>query len=411
MDRRPLLITAVLLATVLPAAANDYFPDQTVGPISVEGNTSTRTDLILKELPLREGDPLDYDLVDAAWEHLEDLGWFAFVDISLDDSEDVVPVRVLVEEDRTFRGYPIIDYDMRWDVLLGLRLYDINLGGRGERFSVSGIWHRPHRYEISWEHPWTFGVRGLAFGLEGRWEDAPFVHRDFDFRAWNGAAYARWDFAEPFYATLRGGVGSFEQDGEFVGGPLTWAAGERDHRSLALTLGLDNRDLDWYPTRGGHHRLNVVRHTGDGFDAFTELSGDLRQFVSLPWDHIIAVHARGRRVDGSVPPERMLYWGGPETLRGHDYGAFEGEEGWLLSAEYRWPIFLMPISPDGRVIGIGLHAFYDRGATWWDGGAASPRDDYGMGAHVNISDHQFRFEVARTDDDRTAFQFMDAFNF
>jgi len=409
-----LILLTMMAAATAPAAAvehDDYFSDQTVGAVTVEGNTSTNTDLILKEMLFHEGDALDYDLVDATWEHLEDLGWFAFVDISLDDSEDVVPVTVLVEEDRTTRGYPIIDYDRRYDIMLGLRLYDINFRGQGESISFSAIWHRPHRYEFSWDHPWFLGVKGLTLGLDARWEDAPFVYRDFDHKAWRSGLRLRWAPRGKAFVEVGVARSSFEQEGLFDNAPTVWAAGTRDRWSASGTLGVDTRDLVWYPTRGGYHRLTAVRHDSDDFPSFTELIADLRQFVSLPWDHVLALRAWGREVDGNVPPEDMLFWGGPENLRGFHYGQFEGEEGWLASVEYRWPLFLMPISADGRVIAVGLHAFGDVGEVMYDEGTGDTRHDFGAGVHLGISDHQFRFEVARTNDDRTAFVFMDSFNF
>ncbi len=407
---RPLLIASLLVAA-LPALADDFFADQYIGTVTVEGNTSTRTSLILAEFGIRTGDPLDYDAVDAAWERLEDLGWFAFVDISMDDSLDEVPVTILVEEDRTTRGYPIIDYDPRWDILLGVRIYDINLGGRGERLSVSGIWHEPHRYEASWEHPWLFGVKGLALSLDGRWEDAPFVFRDFDYRAWEAGLGLRWDFAEPLFVAGRVARTTFEQEGGMTSAVASWNAAEREGWSVGGTLGLDSRDIATYPTRGAHHRISATRHDGDGFDAFTELTVDLRQYVPTPWGHVLALHALAREVDAHVPPEHMLFWGGAETIRGYHYGEIEGEEGWLLSGEYRWPLFLVPISADGRVISGGLHAFGDAGEIAFHEGTAGVRHSYGAGLHLGLSSHVFRFEVARTRDGRTAFQFMDHFNF
>ncbi len=412
MNRCLSIVMLLLLSTPAVAADHDdFFSDQVIGPITIEGNSSTATSLILLEMFFHEGDPLDFDQVDATWEHLEDLGWFAFVDISMDDSLDVVPVTLTVEEDSTTRGYPIIDYDRRYDILLGLRAYDINLGGRGEKVSFSGIWHRSHRYEFSWVHPWLFTVKGLSLGVDARWENAPFVYRDFDHRNWNTGLRLRWAPRGAAFVEVGVARGSFEQKGLFDGAPITWAAGTRNRWSTSGTLGLDTRDISWYPTAGGYHRLTATRHESDDFPSFTELVADLRQFISLPWEHVIAVHAWGREVNGHVPPEDMLFWGGPENLRGYRYAQLEAEEGWLLSAEYRWPLFLMPISADGKVVAIGLHIFGDMGAADFDEITGVTRHDFGAGIHLGISDHVFRFEAARTDEDRTAFVFMDSFNF
>jgi outer membrane protein assembly factor BamA len=186
----------------------------------------------------------------------------------------------------------------------------------------------------------------------------------------------------------------------------------RERLVLATELGWDNRDIPYYPTRGGYHRVRVRRVEGSGFASYTELAADLRQFVPLPWRHVLALRAYGRRVDRPVPLEDRLYWGGPETIRGYDYAVHEGDEGYLLSCEYRWPLFLMPISANGRVIGFGLHLFGDAGADWEDG--ASSGDalvSWGAGVHLNLSTLQLRFEFARTEDGDTVFQFADTFNF
>jgi len=404
-------VAACALVCLLPHAAA-AFENATFGPVAVEGNTSTRTDLILHELGFAEGDPFDFAVLDASWEHLEDLGWFAFVDMDYDDGDgDVVPVTIIVEEDRTTRYYPIIDYDPRWDILLGVRVYDINFRGRGETLSLAATWYRRHGYEIAWRHPWLFGVAGLSCGIDGVWEDADFEYRDMDFSRWEAGGWLRWNFARPLFAEAGASLGAFDQKGDVDGLPDPWPAADRDRRNVHGTLGLDSRDIIWYPTRGQYHRLTYARIESDDFDAYDAFTGDLRGFVPLPWDHVLALHAWGRRTSGHVPPEDVLYWGGVETVRGYEYGSVEGEEGFLLSVEYRWPVFLMPISGDGRVIGIGVHAFGDAGSNWWDDGGHGTLYSYGAGAHINISDHQFRFELAITEDGDAAFQFMDAFNF
>ncbi len=404
------VLTGLLAATMAVAEPMD-FSHQVFGPLIVEGNTSTSTALILKETLFQAGDSFDFDLVDMTWEHLEDLGWFAFVDISLENEEaDAVTVTITVEEDRTLRYYPIIDYDQRWDILLGARVYDINFGGRGETISLTGVWHQPHRYDFSWDHPWLFGIRGLKVGIDATWEDAEFVYRDFDHRRWSTGSWLRWNLTQPAYLQVGATRSSFEQGGDFAA-QINWAADTRQRWTYAATAGFDSRDMAAYPTRGRHHRVTLQHHQSDDFPSYSSMTVDLREYVPLPWKHILAIGAWGRQVDGHTPPEDLLFWGGPENLRGHHYASFEGEEGWLLSVEYRWPLFLMPISADGRVVGLGLHAFYDRGGNAYMNDTVTVRDDFGLGAHINLSAHQFRFEVARTDDDRTVFQFMDTFNF
>ncbi len=400
----PVLLSLLIAA---PAGAAVF------GSITVAGNDHTGTDVILRELGFATGDSFDTRALDAAWERLEDLGYFAFVDIDYDDEDPAapIPVTITVEEDRTLRGYPVIDYDRRFDIRLGVRLYDINFRGRGETLSVNGVWYRPTEYGLTWRHPWLAGVRGLTLQLDGWWRSADFEYRDIDFREWWAGGRLTWQFHGPLYVGAGLRHGSFEQKGPITGLPLAWPAGSRDRTTWSGELGLDSREPRWYPTRGAWHRILVERTGGGAFRSFTSWTGDLRQYLHLPWDHVLALHAWGRRVDGHLPPEDLLWWGGPETLRGADYASLVGEEGYMLSAEYRWPLFLMPITADGRVIGIGLHAFADLGNDWFDGSGRPPLYSYGAGFHIGISDHQFRFEIAVPEHGETTFEFMDAFNF
>ncbi len=410
-----LLILAALgvACVVLPLHDATAFENAVFGTIAVEGNTSTRTDLILHELGFSEGEPFDFAALDASWEHLEDLGWFAFVDMDYDDSDgDVIPVTVIVEEDRTTRYYPVIDYDPRWDVLLGARVYDINFRGRGELISMAATWYRRHGYELGWRHPWLFGVKGLSCGIDALWESADFEFLDFDFNRHAVAGHVRWDFRRPLFAKAGLAFHGFEQESATSELPVIFAAASRSRIVWRGTLGVDSRDYASYPTRGQYHRLTIDHVDRPNFyESYTLLTGDLRSYVPLPWEHVLALRAWGRRVDGDLWPEDMLFWGGADTIRGYDYASLAGEEGFLLSVEYRWPLFLMPISGDGRVIGIGLHTFCDAGTNWWNDQTRDTLYSYGGGAHINISDHQFRFELAITEDGDAAFQFMDAFNF
>ena len=405
-----LLIVSAVASFPVPCGAEDG-PTVRFGETTIDGNLKTDTSLIMNELLYREGDPFDDLLLDRTWEHLEDLGYFAFVEVDYEIVGDRAMVEIKLEEDDSRRGYPILDYDRRHDILLGARIYDINLRGRGETLSARGIWFATHRYEADWSHPWLFGVRGLTLGLGGAWENGDFVYRDFDFTSWRVSAQLEWRFTSACFASIDLGYRYFDQEADFTGSPGSWPAAVR--RSLAgrLVLGYDSRDLTWYPTRGAYHRLILRRVDGRDHADYIGLVGDLRQFVPLPWDHVLALRAWGRLVDAHVPPEDMLYWGGPDNLRGYRYATVEGEEGFILSVEYRWPLFLMPVTADGKVIGIGLHAFSDGGAAWFNHRTRDPLFSCGIGAHLNIGTHQFRFEMARTEYGETVFQFMDAFNF
>ncbi len=394
-----------------------------MGAIVIEGNNRTDVAVIQNILGLTIGDPFDEEQLDVMWDKLEDTGYFIFVDMDYEEEETgEITLYVTVEEDRTLRIYPWAAYDRRHKYLLGAVVHDINLRGKGEIADLRASAIYIQRIRASWMRPRFLDQRRFTLTLAGGWENADFVYRPTDYNWWDAGVWLRWHLSGAFY--LEGGLmyGAFNQRDTFSelapdrgGGPgpdVTWLAGWRYRWTPEIALGWENRDNIYYPVRGGYYRLGVSFVEGVGFPSYTEWSADLRQFLSLPWKHVVGMRAYGRAVSRPVPPEDRLYWGGEPTIRGYGYALFEGEEGYLLTLEYRAPLFLMPLSPDGQVFGIGLHLFGDGGDTWYEGATSGDtRWSWGAGAHLLVATLQLRFEVARTEDGRTTFQFFDVFNF
>ncbi|RKZ19609.1 hypothetical protein DRQ50_01675 [bacterium] len=412
----------MLCATMTWAADDD--PAPRLGEIVIEGNTSTRDKLIRQEMGLVQGQVFTYDDMDAVWDHLEDIGYFAFVDMEYDDTDPQhVVLRVLVEEDTTIHYGPLIRYDRRHKYLLGVKLKERNLGGRGQVLDAEISFYYIQRGKLAWTAPWLFGVKGLQLQLATDAEQADFVYRPTRYNKWNAGLELRWQFAGPFYALAGGTFGSFKQRdeyswptpdrGEGEGPSVVHPVGTDTHIVARGGLGVDTRDNPYYPGRGIMVAADLRQWTSDDFESYLEGTADLRAFVPLPIDkHVLAGHAWGRQTDGPAQLDNALYFGGPETVRGYRFGGREGDEGWLLSLEYRLPLFIMPISPRGELIGAGLHAFADAGDAWYKGDDPhSPMQSWGAGVHLNLDTLQLRFEAARTREGEWVFEFMDKFNF
>ncbi len=409
-------------ATDSARAASPFASRRAFGPVTIEGNTRTAAAVIRRELGFAEGDPYDQKKLDRAWDRLEDLGAFAFVDFATEEEDGAVAVAITVEEERTLHWYPLIDYSRRHKYRLGARVFDRNFRGRGETIDFEATAVRVLGARASWTRPWLANNRWLEAGVSAGWERADFVWRATDYAQWDAGARLRLYLRSPLYVEAAGAFGGFFQEddvveampdrGDGAGGEQLWTHGTRNRFTSGLTLGWDTRDLEFYPTTGAWHRVTARRVISDGFDSYTEFVGDLRQYLAMPLHKTLALRAWGRRVSNALPFEDRLWWGGPETIRGYGYAHLEGEEGWLLTAEYRWPLFLMPISTQGHVIGIGLHGFWDAGDAWYDSAPAHRASmSWGAGVHANLSSLNLRFEVARTREGENVFQFEDHFNF
>ncbi len=370
------------------------------GDITVEGNTRTETDVILANISFSTGDQFTNEAIDQSWEALEDLNWFGFVDMDFEIDGDLALVSITVEEDKTFRVWPLVDYDRRHDILLGANMYDFNFRGKGDYLGLKTSWYTAHRYDLQWHHPLWLGDNNLTLSTAVFYDSADFVFEDYDYIQTRFAASVKYDLPYNSYISTEVGIGTYEIS----------TNAKRNRFDVSLTAGYDTRDIASYPTSGSYCRA-IGKSVNSDYRILLA-TADFRQFIPLFGNNVFALRAWGRLADNSLQPEDWLYWGGSDNLRGYQYASKRGEEGFILSAEYRIPLFLMNISGNDKVVGCGMHFFVDSGNTWEkDNSKGSPLYSYGTGVHLVIAEQQFRFEVAETKEGKTVFQFMDTFNF
>ena len=423
-------ICLALLLFVAPAVAEmdpDFVPepDPVLTAIHIEGNENTDTNLVRRVMGLEIGQTLSLDQNDDAWDALEDCGYFRFVEIDYDDSADgEVVLNVIVEEDLTTFYGPVVRYSRRHKYMLGAWVEQRNLRGRGEtvRAEFSALYIQNGL--LSWHRPWLFGVDGLEGKFTATGEQADFVFRPTRYSKWDMDWEMKWDFAGPFFVLGGADYGYFRQrdsynftlpvrETEPPAGKVHYEAGDEYHWIFRGAVGLDSRNNPYYPRRGIFVQGMARGWSSTEFESYLETSADARVFIPVPIrKHVLALRAWGRQTDGATNIDNALFFGGPETVRGYPYAQREGEEGYLLSAEYRMPLFLMPISPRGEIIGAGFHLFTDAGDAWYHGAEAGrSMFSYGAGFHLNIDTLQLRFEAARTREGAWMFEFMDKFNF
>ncbi len=421
----PTILILFCLVALVPAAHAQAEDVPVLAAINLEGNDHTDSLLVERIMGLEIGQTLDLDQTDDAWDALEDCGYFRFVEIDYDDSEEgQVILNVVVEEDLTTFYGPRVRYSRRHKYMLGGWVEQRNLRGKGETARAQISVYYIQNGLLSWNRPWLFGVDGLEGTFSATGEQADFVFRPTRYRKWDLDWEMKWNFAGPVFVLGGANYGYFrqrdafnwplpERDTEPPAGKVHYEAHSENHWVFRGALGLDTRSNPYYPQRGVFVQAMASGWSSNAFESYLETSGDVRLFVPMPIrQHVLALRAWGRTTDGPTNLDNALYFGGPETVRGYPFAQREGEEGYLLTAEYRIPLFLMPISPRGEIIGAGVHLFTDAGDAWYHGAEAGrSMFSYGAGVHLNIDTLQLRFEAARTREGAWMFEFMDKFNF
>lgn len=126
----------------------------------------------------------------------------------------------------------------------------------------------------------------------------------------------------------------FIEGGELPGLPSYTASG------VGLALIYDSREHLMAPRNGwyallSHHTYS--RYFGGNTD-LTSLRADVRKYLHLGGNHVLAAQIVGEVHSGEPPFKMMSTFGGQELLRGYFYGRYRDKHMYAAQAEYRFPI-------------------------------------------------------------------------
>lgn len=110
----------------------------------------------------------------------------------------------------------------------------------------------------------------------------------------------------------------------------------------------------------------------------------LNRNVNLPWRNQLLFRSMAQLTSDTLPVAQDIQLGGAYSVRGYTEGLINGDKGYFVSIEDRWPVpFLHRLSPylDERIRGA---VFYDMGQVWTS--QSSPRFTGGV---TNRFDHTF----------------------
>jgi outer membrane protein insertion porin family len=316
-----------------------------IDEISVEGNSQTNTDVIVRETRIGEHERYDPDKVADLRRRLERLQFFSRVDdpqLYLRDSTGGLLLRVAEGNTNQFDG--VVGYqpprgsEERGSFTGLVNVNFRNIFGTGRRLDAR--WERAtseiSELELHYLEPWVAGLPiNLSGGLYQRQQDSAYVRRSF-----TGAVSFLWNSDVQL-------TGRVEQT-QVIPSEGSRIAGLVHSSSLTggIELRIDTRDNVYNPRggiilrnsySGGKKRLS--NPAGDVSAYIQRLELDAEYFLELFSRTVIAAGLHGREIRGGELDLSDLYrLGGATTLRGYREEQFSGTRlGWS-SLEMRYSL-------------------------------------------------------------------------
>lgn len=362
-----------------------------VESIKIEGNTKTKSKVIIRELALRPGDVFDMTRMDTSQRRLQNTRFFEEVRLNPEDTN--IPGRkdlsVAVREGRTGSfsfgaGFgsvesAVVFFEMRQG---NFDLFNWRSGfqGDGQKFRVrASIGTDSNQILIAFEEPWLFEQR-LAFGVELFRTESDFQSSEYNELRTGFELYLRRRLFELVEARLSYRLesveikdvdkGTYPDADDGIADVFQEAEGKDVVSKVGLTLLRDTRDSLLFTRKGNRTTvLNEWAGLGGDVDYYkfeTRTAHYIPTFDYL--DQTFSIIGRlGTAIpygsSDDVPFYDRFYLGGPDTLRGYDYRdvsprdaddedeAIGGNTYGLLSFEYTFRV----AEP------LGFALFYDAG--------------------------------------------------
>ena len=354
-----------------------------MGEVKVSGLKKTKTDVALREIPVKPNQRFDQRDIDASYRRLRNLGYFYQINpnvLEAGTTEDKINFHAHVTEAKTGRLSGVIGYappDSETDAapqLTGvLEARETNLLGTGRQ--VNFYWKSGllKIFRLGYAEPWIFG-KPVTIGIEygqfkqqnpNRTQLSGISYDDTEVLSeeQSGNVSATTNFGNVFEGSMTLGykrinvpntelpstpTPSFDVQTSVFSNSGTPTSTETipysgTKYSVAFRLTRDTRDYFLNPTRGRRDSIAIEVSRSDFQLRKVWLS--LQQYFPTWRKQTIAVELHGAAASGvNIPPTELFYLGGATTLRGYDEDWFSGPRRVYANLEYR---FL--VGPDSQI--------------------------------------------------------------
>ena len=393
--------------------------------INIQGNSKTKSEVIIRELALAPGDIFDLARMKSSENRLKETRFFDEVTLSPEATN--IPnrrnLRIVVKEGRTGNltfgaGFSTIESLVATvEITQGnfdYENYKNYFQGAGQKFRIRGsIGLKSNQIIVSFEEPWVFN-RNLAYGIDAYRTDTGYYSDYYSEVRLGATNYLRkrvYELIEARLAYKLELVDIYDVDKKLVEGPdpvmKTWRGdvGERSLSQVSLSFLRDSRDSLMTPTRGT--RFEFIQDVAGG--PFLGQTNLYRIEGRAGWwiptfemgNQVLSFVGRTGTVIGyggkDVPYFEQYFLGGGYNMRGFKYRkvgridpitgeAYGGKTFAFASAEYSIELF----NP------VRFAVFYDIGFVntgEWDWDPSDYNSDFGVGFRILLMGAPMRIDL------------------
>lgn len=340
VERVPNLQTRAIDINYVIRESEKFF----VESINVQGNTKTKSTVILRELALAPGDVFDLVRMKTSQARLENTRFFEQNGVNLSPEPTNIPgrrnLRVSVVEGRTGNLSFGAGFSSLQQATLFLEVSQGNFDlfnrrsffqGDGQKFKLGfQLGSESNQISLAFEEPWLFEQR-LALGFEAFRSETDFNSTQFNELRTGFEVYLRRRLFELVEGQLsyRFEVVDIFDVSPFASPIIQREAGERAVSKVGVGLLRDTRNNLIHPTRGNRVNLNVEFAGGPIGGETDYIKTDLRTskywlLADWPLEQSFFILARAGAVTAygdsdNVPFFDKFFLGGPDTLRGFEF--------------------------------------------------------------------------------------------
>lgn len=400
LERAPNIATGVIDISFTITEGEKFY----VESISLQGNTKTKNDVIVRELALAPGDVFDSVRMRASQARLQNTRYFSQVNLSPEPTN--IPnqrkLRISVEEGNTGNltfgaGFSSVEAVSGFVELsqsnFDLFNYRSGFQGAGQKFRLRlSIGSKSNQILLSFEEPWLY-QRQLALGFEVFRTQTDYLSTDYNELRLGFQVYLRRRLFELVEARLSYTLEEVDIRDVSTSAPqvIQDEKGKRSVSKVGLNLSRDDRDNYLWP-RSGSRIESITEVAGGPFMGQTNyIKQEFRARVYIPtfdtFEQTLTIAGRTGTIWGyggkEVPFFDRYFLGGPYTMRGFDYrdvGPIELPSNTAVGGN---TMGLIQIDYIFRVLEpLGFKLFYDVGfinSDKFDWNTSGYNDDFGFG--------------------------------